>query len=391
MSYAFTRIKGLTYYDSRRACMGFTLLSPAEGTGLWLIDMKGRFVNYWEMGYKPGTYGELLPNGHLLYEGKLEDGPLADLEGAGGIILETDWDGNKVWEHKDPYLHHAFYRTKNGNTLALKWVKVPDRIAAKVKGGIPGSEREGIMWGDTIQEITPGGKIAWEWIAHEHLDPSADSICVLCPRCTWTHTNSIAELPDGNILVCFMRIHTLAIIDKKTGNITWRWGKNEVGHPHSVSVLDNGNILLFDNGMHPTGVGCGYSRTIEINPKTSQLVWAYGTLMDEFTVFYSSTMSNCQRLPNGNTLVCEGNKGRIFELSKKDELAWEYINGFPSHEATPAKSTYCPAYAAFRYELDYSGLKRAKPYPVAKQAAPGKAVVTKAEEAARSRLAWLGY
>jgi len=125
MSLALTSIKGLTYYDSRKVCLGTTLFTPVDGTGVWLIDMEGRLVNYWEIGYTPGCYGELLPNGNLLYAGKVEGGPLADLEGAGGVLLEVDWNGKIVWEHRDPYLHHAFYRMNNGNTLVLRWAKVP--------------------------------------------------------------------------------------------------------------------------------------------------------------------------------------------------------------------------------------------------------------------------
>ena len=64
-----------------------------------------------------GCYGELLPTGNLLYAGKDDSGPLADLEGAGGILLEADWEGKVTWEYRDPFMHHAFYRMKNGNTL----------------------------------------------------------------------------------------------------------------------------------------------------------------------------------------------------------------------------------------------------------------------------------
>ena len=135
MSYARTSLKGLMFYDSRRAYGGFTLFTPTEGKGAWLIDMMGRHVNHWETAYLPGRDAKLLPNGNLLYAGKVDDSPLADLEGAGGVLLELDWDSNVVWEYKDPYLHHAFDRMKNGNTLALKWMKVPDDIAARVKGG----------------------------------------------------------------------------------------------------------------------------------------------------------------------------------------------------------------------------------------------------------------
>ena len=390
MSVAFTSIKGLTLYDSRKACIGATLFTPVDGMGPWLIDMEGGLVNYWEIGYKPSCYGELLPNGNLLYAGKVEDGTLADLEGTGGVLLEVDWNGRIVWEHRDPYLHHAFYRMNNGNTLILKWVKVPKEIAAKVKGGVPGTERDGVMWGDIIQEVTPQGRIAWEWIGHEHLDPLTNVICPICFRDTWTHANSIVELADRNILVNFMKTNTIAKIDKKTGKVSWGWGPHELGHSHSLSELDNGNVLVFDNGLHGDGMnGESYSRALEINPSNNKMVWSYGAFGCSSGSFCSSTLSSCQRLPNGNTFICEGITGRLFELTPRGNLAWEYVNGLPSYEPSPGRSKYCPVYAAYRYEMDYSGLRRPLAVTEVRQAAPG----TSAPEAVAvlSRLEFLGY
>lgn len=216
MSIAFTSIKGLTFYDMRRAFHGVTLFTSLEGTSAWMIDMNGNIVHSWKTGYKPALYGELLPNGNLLYAGRVEDGPLTEFEGAGGIIMEVDWDGKKVWEYKDPYLHNAFFRMKNGNTLVIKWVKVPSEIASRVQGGQPGTEKDGVMWGDAIDEITPEGKVVWSWIAHKHLDPKIDKSCILCPRSEWTHANWVQELADGNIMACLMESDTIAVIDKKT-------------------------------------------------------------------------------------------------------------------------------------------------------------------------------
>jgi len=393
MSVAFTSVKGVVYCDSRWAYNGVTLFTPLKGKGVWLIDMQGRFVNHWEMGYKPGCYGELLPNGNLLYAGKIDDSPLDNLEGTGGILLEVDWGGKVVWEYKDPYLHHAFYRMRNGNTLVLKWVKVPDEITTKVKGGDPGTEREGIMWGDVLQEITPNGEVAWEWIAHEHLDPGVDIICPICPRSTWTHANTCVELPDGNILISFMKTDTIAIIDKNTGNIKWRWGHGELAHQHSPSVLDNGNILVFDNGLHQRGFPLGISRILEVNPEIGNIVWSYmgGELSP--MLFYSSTMSSCQRLPNGNTFVCEGTTGRLFETTPRGDLVWEYVNNLPSYEPSPIRSKPCMVYSAYRYGMDYPGLKRPLAIPEEKRFAPGKpAMPSMAEkEKVKSRLEALGY
>jgi len=392
MSVAFTSIKGITFYDSRWAYNGVTLLTPLKGKGVWLIDMQGGHVNYWETGYEPGCYGELLPTGNLLYGGKVEDGPLTDIEGAGGILMEVDWEGNVVWEYKDPYLHHAFYRTKNGNTLVLKWVAVPGEIAAKVKGGDPGTERDGVMWGDAIQEITPDGRVVWEWVAHEHLDPDVTPRCPLCPRSTWIHTNAVSQLPDGNILVSFMKLNTIAIIDKKTGNIKWQWGRGQLAHQHSPTMLDNGNILVFDNGFHQDGNPLGVSRVLEVNPASSETVWSYQGGEKSPMLFYSSAMSSCQRLANGNTFICEGTTGRLFEVTAMGDLVWEFVNNLPSYESSAIKTKSCMVYSAYRYGMDYSGLKRAVSLPVEKETASGTPVKEEVKgNAVKARLEQLGY
>ncbi len=285
MGYARTSLKGVMFYDSRRAYNGVTLFTPAAGQGAWLIDMMGRLVNHWYIPYQPSCDAKLLPNRNLLYAGKNEEGPLADIEGAGGVLLEVDWDSNVVWKYEDPYLHHDFYRMRNGNTLVLKRVEMPSEIAAKVNGGDSGSEKNGVMWDDAIQEITPDGKVVWEWIAHEHLDPGVIRRCPMCPRDTWAHGNAVSELPDGNILTSFAKINIIAIIDKKTGDVKWQWGDGLLGHQHCPTMLDEGNILVFDNQMHPDGFPMGSSRIIEVNPKNNRIVWAYAG-GDIYCVFY---------------------------------------------------------------------------------------------------------
>ena len=37
-------------------------------------------------------------------------------------------------------------------------------------------------------------------------------------------------------------------------------------------------------------------------------------------------LSSSQRLPNGNTLICEGAKGRFTEINQSKEKVWQYIN-----------------------------------------------------------------
>jgi len=358
MGFARTSIKGVTIYDSRKAYRGLTIYTPVEGNEVLLIDMRGNIVNKWKMKYKAGYNGELLPNGRLLYTGKIDNGPLKDLEGAGGIIIEVDWNGKVLWEYRDKNLHHGFYRMKNGNTLVHEWVRMPEEIVMEIKPDYTMDTNNQVIWSEAIQEITPNGKVIWEWIAHEHKELIKSYRCLLCPYDTWLHANGCSELPSGNILVSFAKINTVAIIDKKSKDIKWSWGSpGELAHQHSPSMLESGNILIFDNGYHPFGMAQNYSRVLEIDPKSNKMVWSYEGPMDGDMkmYFYSSIYSNCQRLPNGNTLICEGTSGRIFEITKDGEIIWEYVHYLDQKDKIGSRSF--PVYSAYRYGMDYSGLK----------------------------------
>jgi len=354
MDIARASLKGVTHYVPSKTHNGYTLFTPLGTRETILIDMKGRVVHQWKMPCLPALYGVLLDNGNLLYGGYLEKGPLADLKGAGGEVLEVDWDGDLVWNYKDPYLHHSFYRMSNGNTMVLRWVKIPKDIAIKVKGGIPGTEKDGVMWSDALNEVTPDGKVVWEWLAYEHLDPQIDTICPLCSRSQWTETNSCVVLPDGDILTSFARLNTICIVSKATGDIKWRWGSGELGHQNDATILENGNILLFDNGTHCISFSLAYSRVLEVDPATNKMVWEYKD--DPWMAFYSAYMSSCQRLPNDNTLICEAQTGRIFEVMKSGRIVWEFVNPFsPSLDSVYGHNRIIPK--AYRYGPEYEGLK----------------------------------
>ena len=41
-------------------------------------------------------------------------------------------------------------------------------------------------------------------------------------------------------------------------------------------------------------------------------------------------MSGAQRQPNGNTLICAGSLGRLFEIAPDGSLLWEYMSPYSS-------------------------------------------------------------
>jgi len=345
----------VTYYVPDRAYNGYTLFTPMGGSTAWLIDMQGRPVHCWEMAYPSTAYGLLLPNGNLIYSGADLAGPRTEGSRFTAVIVEADWDSNTVWEYRATNQHHDFSRMYNGNTMILRSARVPAEIAARVKGGLPGTGERG-MGTDSFQEITPDGKVAWEWLAYEHLDPEIDILCPICNRGAWTHTNSCFGLPNGDILTTFHHLDTVGIIDRKTGDIKWRWGMGEIAHPHNPTMLDNGNVMVFDNGQHRKGTVISYSRVVEVNPNTGEIEWEY--MSDPPNSFYSSVGSGAQRLPNGNTLISAQTQGRFFEVTPEKEKVWEYINPFYFEDKAPTALGLCnQACRVYRYGPDYEGLK----------------------------------
>lgn len=357
MNYTCTAVQGVTYYNRAKAYNGYTLFTPGRGRGdVWLVSMEGRIVHHWRMPYPPGLHGKFLPNGNLLYACKILGGPLDDFGGSCAKLIEVNWDGKIVWEYDDPYMSHDFYRMKNGNTMVIRWVETPDEVAKKVKGGLPGTERQGIMWSDALREVTPDGKVVWEWIAYEHLDLDTFILCPLCGRARFANANSVFVMKNDDVLVSQRMTNMLFIIDKATGNIKWQWGPGIISHSHDAQELENGNIIVFDNGIHRNCENDGipsYSRIPEVNPKTKEIVWEYKE--EVIGNFYSYACAGCQRLPNGNTLICEAMKGRIFEVTSEGETVWEYASPFYYNRPPWGVTNFI--FRAYRFGPDFEGLR----------------------------------
>lgn len=333
---------GLLLYEEARATPGFTLVVPLSGKAAYLIGMRGEILHAWSFPLTPGNYAYLLPNGNLLWSGRTEDGPPLR-RGKGGLIREYDWEEKVVWEHRDPAQHHDFRRLDNGNTIYLGWEPIPPEICRRIRGGRRGTERDGIIYGDYIREVDPGGDVVWEWHAHLDMELERYELCPACDRDEFAHANACAPLADGSVMISFRRLNLIAIIDRKTRCFRWEKRDDSWGHQHDCSLLPNGNILLFANGIHRETNP--YSRVIELNPETGEVEWEYrGT--PTYT-FFSPNISGAQRLDSGNTLICEGQMGRVFEVTREGEVVWEYICPFfaPYGEEALANSLF----RAYRY------------------------------------------
>ena len=322
---------GLTAMNEELVSPGYTLYAPMHGSGaVYLLDRMGAEVHHWDLPYPPGLYGYLLPNGNLFYSGKISDETNGSRFPAwgifkGGILLEVDWHGKMVWEHYDKDHHHDARRTSSGGAIYLALEPVPDDLAVKVKGGVPGSGADG-MWADAIIEVDASGRRIWEWHVFEHLDPETDIITFNDARDEWSHGNTVVPLDHDRVLVSFRNISTVCVIDKKTGDFTWKLGYDVLSQQHDPNELSNGNILVFDNGSHRSNDALPFSWVIEIDPKTKEIAWEYRDTPP--SNFFSPYISGARRLPNDNTLITEGQFGRMFQVTKGGEVVWEYINPY---------------------------------------------------------------
>jgi len=66
--------------------------------------------------------------------------------------------------------------------------------------------------------------------------------------------------------------------------------------------------------------------------------------------FFSPNISGAQRLWSGNTLICEGLTGRIFEVTPAGDIVWEYIS--PHWTARPHYGRINWVFRAHRYAAD---------------------------------------
>lgn len=314
---------GLTHYEPGSCYRGYTLF--CTDTGALLIDMEGRICHRWQ-NERGIQYANMLDNGNLLCRAS----PSPDLEGQRGLngqtasVYEMEWDGKVVWEYADPWLHHDHERLPNGNTLLILWERMSEDLTSRIRGGYVSEDDNPRMLGDVILEVDPKGEVVHRWNSWEHLDVEEDVICPLEHRMEWSHGNSIYTTPDGDWLLSMRRLDTIAVIDRETGDFKWRWGRGVISHQHDAKFLPSGNVMLFDNGAHNRGPA--FSRVLEIDPESKEIVWSYQA--NPAFSMYSFMGSGADRLPNGNTLICECQSGRMFEVTHDRTVVWEYINPF---------------------------------------------------------------
>jgi hypothetical protein len=228
---------------------------------------------------------------------------------------------------------------------------MPEELTKAVRGGVRlRREQLGLMLGDDIVEIDPKGTEVRRVETWKLFDPRKDAICPLEARVEWTHVNSIDVNDAGDVVISCRNNSRVAIIDTND-EMTWRYGAPDTAHQHHATWQANGNVQIFDNGMHRQR-GMSVSKVIEVDPKTDEVAWSYqGSPPAQF---FSGHISGATRLPNQNTLICEGTSGRLFEVTKAGAVVWEWWN--PVFNTRPDGVSMAWLFRAYRYGPEYPGL-----------------------------------
>ncbi len=314
--------EGVTLHDKKRATDGLVLFSPTQSQRAYLVDYAGDVRHSWDIVGKTLNSAMMLPNGNLWILER-SDTPSPMRIGACGLMREYDWQGRIVWEHRDPLQHHDARRLPSG-VIYLAWELLPESEAARLHGGVSGTEHADGIYSEVVREVDETGRIVWEWRASS-LDYEKYPFHRNAKRVNYGHANSLDMLDDGNVLLSLKVMNLLLIIERGTGKLIWEFQDEALGGQHDVQMTDAGTVLTFANGAYATDLH--HSSVWEIETATNKVIWKFTEKRNPMN-FFSPHISGCQRLSSGNTLVCEGARGTIFETTPERDIVWHYVSPF---------------------------------------------------------------
>jgi len=325
---------GVLVHDPERVAPGLNLISNARLCRTELVDMDGVVRHAWEESSSHWDNTVLLPDGDLLVVGRLPNEETYESRWNARYLLRLGWDGSERWRRMVP-VHHDVEITPAGDILTLTYDR---KLIKRVHPEAPTNNHYLSLYSAAGEEL--------ESVSLWRLLNSAPELFTLqaigarmhygSPEVDLFHSNSIEWLRDAelaerdpiygldNILVSVRHQDTLAIVNWKEKKLVWAWGQGEISGPHDATLLANGHILAFDNGL-----ARGWSRVIEVDPLRREIVWEYGVpgtggRLDPEAPgsYFTATRGANQRLSNGNTLITNSVHGQVFEVTREGELVW---------------------------------------------------------------------
>lgn len=338
---------GVTRYDASKTYEGLTLFTTSHAQVATLVDMNGTILHQWSLPFRqvwedaphvdspvaaeyihwPLVYP--FPNGDLLaiYAGQ------GDTPWGYGVV-KMDRNSKVIWRYAER-VYHDLDVGEDGRIYAMA-----HSIRTTPIEGLPGLRPPFLE--EFVVILSPEGKeldriSMYDVIRDSKYHAFLTAIAkhqAMGTRGDYIHSNSVNVIArrqkvgdkvfePGQIIVSMREMSAIVVIDPEAGVITWA-ATGAWRAQHDAELLDNGNMILFDN-LGNLGSG-GRSRVIEFAPATREIIWQYTGSEEEN--FDSYNRSRQQRLANGNTLIVDANGGRLFEVTQSNEIVWEYFSPF---------------------------------------------------------------
>jgi len=362
-------------YEAGKAWDGVTLLSGfvEDQVGLILVDMTGRRLHAWKVRvstlweptspvYVPdhNDWDVILSGAHLF-----ENGDVLFSHYKRGLV-RIDRCGRVLW--KAPYrTHHSLDFADDGTIWA------PSEIEETRTYTFPNDRILHLIDPEVIQQFSPKGTLLRQIDLVDVLLAAGLGPVVFGTRLIYqglessatgqglTHLNDVevlsaedaAAFPQfeaGDLLVSLRSPSLVFVLDPETLAVRWFKVDGLFGQ-HDPDFLPDGRISIFDNIAAVTARGYGKgSRIIAVNPATDAVETLYQT--DPMSNFFTLFMGSHQHLPNGNILITESFRGRVFEVTEQAEIVWQFVNAWDDERIilTYQAKRYPASFGAFARE-----------------------------------------
>ncbi len=368
--------KGVIALNESKSYKGYTfLISNANDISTELIDMNGKTVHKW---YVPvEEIQKYLPRIDHKIDRPLTQTTRAFFDPTDGSVtliyqirknpyvmlgtLKIDKDSNILWAYDDR-THHDIEFNEDGSLYVLTKRDHFERLDTNL--GI-----EAPVWDELIIHLDKNGQKIKEismiaLLEKSNLTDVLDERMGMGVHSDILHSNTIETVPnaaigkapflkEGHIMISLRKTDLLFMVDPEKEEITWAsfgpWKAQ-----HNPQIQDDGSIMLFDNlgALSPNGRS---SRILQFDPTTMEILWEYRGTEDK--PFYSYHSSSLQVLPNGNVLVTEAVTGRLFEVTRDEEIVWDYwnkerqlVDGIEYIPAVHGGMRYSPADVTFQLQ-----------------------------------------
>ncbi|MBK9730971.1 MAG: aryl-sulfate sulfotransferase [Chitinophagaceae bacterium] len=410
------------FYSNPGTADGYVLFAPGSSNNTYLLDKCGKKIHQWQSFYDPGLAVYLLEDGTLLrcgntnnsqFMGGGQGGIVEKFDWNSNLLWYYKISDSEQCQH------HDAIQLPNGNVLAIAW-EYHTKADAQANGRVSLGTKMWSDKIVEIQPVgADSGIIVWQWRAWDHLVQDVDNAkanygvvtehpelldinlgTLNTQQADWLHLNGLSynETLDQLMVSCH-NLNEIFIIDHSTtleesashaggnsghgGDLMYRWGNPEnydrgttddrklyqQHHAHWTSDDDN-EILYFNNGVGRPGTDYSTVETFKLPAMVNNNYplgadsaylplaqnWIYAA--NPVSSLFSMVMGSAQRLPNGNTLICNATAGTFLEIDSQGNNLWKYVNPIDQNGNT-AQGDQPFMNSCFRvtnYAADYPGL-----------------------------------